>query len=87
MTPHGKHLIPLIAIGVLTLCLNACGKPEGPAEKAGKEIDKTMQSAGEKVDKAAQSAGQEVDKAAQSAGEKIEQLGEKIQEKAKDASK
>lgn len=76
MKPHGKHLIPLIAIGVLTLCLNACGKPEGPAEKAGKEIDKTMQSAGEKVDKAAQSAG-----------EKIEQLGEKIQEKAKDASK
>ena len=39
MKPHGKHLIPLIAIGVLTLCLNACGKPEGPAEKAGKEID------------------------------------------------
>ena len=76
MKPHGKHLIPLIAIGVLTLCLNACGKPEGPAEKAGKEIDKTMQSAGEKVDKAAQSAG-----------EKIEQLGEKIQEKTKDASK
>lgn len=76
MKPHGKHLIPLVAIGVLTLCLNACGKPEGPAEKAGKEIDKTMQSAGEKVDKAAQSAG-----------EKIEQLGEKIQEKAKDASK
>lgn len=76
MKPHRKSLIPLIAIGVLTLCLNACGKPEGPAEKAGKEIDKTMQSAGEKVDKAAQSAG-----------EKIEQLGEKIQEKAKDASK
>ena len=76
MKPHGKHLIPIVAIGVLTLCLNACGKPEGPAEKAGKEIDKTMQSAGEKVDKAAQSAG-----------EKIEQLGEKIQEKAKDASK
>ena len=87
MQPHRKSLISLITIGTLALCLNACGKPEGPAEKAGKEVDKAMQNAGEKVDKAMQSTGQEVDKAVQSAGQKIEQVGEKVQETAKDATK
>lgn len=52
MKAHGKHLIPVIAIGALALFLSACGKPEGPAEKAGKEVDKAVQSAGQKIEQA-----------------------------------
>jgi len=48
MKPHGNHLLSVFAIGALALFLSACGKPEGPAEKAGKEVDKAVQSAGEK---------------------------------------
>ena len=56
----------------LLMALSGCQKQEGPAEKAGKEIDKSVEQAGEKIDKAGQKLGEEVEKA-----------GEKIQDAAK----
>ena len=42
----------ILAIGILTVGLAACEKKEGPAERAGKEIDKTLEKAGQQIEKA-----------------------------------
>ena len=42
-----------LAIAMLVVGLSACQK-EGPMERAGKEIDKSVQSAGQQLDKAGQ---------------------------------
>jgi hypothetical protein len=42
----------LLGVGILGLTLAACHK-EGPAEKAGKEIDKATKDVGESMEKAA----------------------------------
>ena len=54
-----------VVFTALVLALSGCQKQEGPAEKAGKEIDKAAETAGEKVDKAGQKLGQEIEKAGQ----------------------
>jgi len=43
-----------LVLTVLILGLSACEKKEGPAERAGKEIDKSIESAGQQVEKAGQ---------------------------------
>ena len=43
-----------LVLAVLVLGLSACQKKEGPAERAGKEIDKTVESAGQQLEKAGQ---------------------------------
>ena len=47
-----KNAVAVLAVGVLAMALSGCQKQEGPAEKAGKQIDKTMSSVGEQVQKA-----------------------------------
>lgn len=44
----------LVAVTLLGLTLSACQK-EGPAEKAGKEIDKTAKDVGQSMEKAVDS--------------------------------
>ena len=44
-----------LAISVLIMGLSACEKKEGPVERAGKEIDKTVEKAGQQLEKAGQS--------------------------------
>jgi hypothetical protein len=44
-----------VAMGILVVGLSACEKKEGPAERAGKEIDKTVDKAGQQLEKAGQS--------------------------------
>ena len=44
----------LVAVTLLGLTLSACQK-EGPAEKAGKEIDKAAKDVGQSMEKAADS--------------------------------
>ncbi|WP_295485177.1 hypothetical protein [Accumulibacter sp.] len=39
-------------MSALLIALPGCQKQEGPAEKAGKEIDKTVEKAGQQVEKA-----------------------------------
>lgn len=57
-----KTFASLFAIGLLTAGLAGCHK-EGPAEKAGKEIDNATATVGEKM----QEAGQDIQKAADDA--------------------
>jgi hypothetical protein len=41
-----------LAMSILMLGLSACEKKEGPLERAGKEIDKSIESAGKQIEKA-----------------------------------
>ena len=76
MTKIGRIMVAALVLGALVAGLSGCKKKEGPAERAGKEIDKA-------VDKT----GQQINKAVEKTGEKIEQAGEKIQDAAKDVKK
>jgi predicted small secreted protein len=51
MIKYKRNAAAVLAIGMLALTLSACQK-EGPAEKAGKEVDNTMSKAGEQIEKA-----------------------------------
>ena len=55
MTKIRTIVITALAIGILTAGLSACEKKEGPVERAGKEIDKTVEKAGQQLEKAGQS--------------------------------
>ncbi len=52
-----------LAISALVVGVSACEKKEGPAERAGKQVDKAVEKVGEKVEKA----GQQIQDAAQDA--------------------
>ena len=43
-----------LAMSILMLGLSACEKKEGPAERAGKQVDKAVESAGQQIEKAGQ---------------------------------
>jgi hypothetical protein len=47
-------VVACLAIGILVTGLAGCEKKEGPAERAGKEIDKSVESAGKQLEKAGQ---------------------------------
>lgn len=61
----------VICSGILLLSVNAC-KKEGPAERAGRNIDESLEKAGRQINK---SAGQ--------ASEKIEESGKKLKDTTK----
>jgi hypothetical protein len=44
-----------LTVSILVVGLSAYEKKEGPAERAGKEIDKTVEKAGQQLEKAGQS--------------------------------
>jgi len=54
-----KKILAIVSAGlaasILVVGLSACEKKEGPAERAGKEIDKTVDKAGQQLEKAGQS--------------------------------
>ncbi|NDP42250.1 MAG: hypothetical protein GZ089_05950 [Aromatoleum sp.] len=52
-----------LVMSILVVGLSACEKKEGPVERAGKEIDKTIESAGQQLEKA----GQKIEDAAKGA--------------------
>lgn len=83
MSDFSKHTALRISVSVLltaVVILSGCNKTDatgaGPAEAAGKQIDK-----------AAVEAGKELKQAAEKTGAAIERAGEKMQEKAKEAQK
>jgi hypothetical protein len=52
-----------LAMSVLIVGLCACEKKEGPAERAGKQIDKAVENTGQQIEKA----GQQIQDAAKDA--------------------
>lgn len=63
MTKIRDVLCAAAAMCILLVGLSACEKKEGPAERAGKEIDKTVESAGKQIEKA----GEKIQEAAKDA--------------------
>ncbi len=49
---HGNDFIAALAMSALVLALSGCQKQEGPAEQAGKEVDKAVEKAGQQIEKA-----------------------------------
>jgi hypothetical protein len=47
-----KTIRIVIVMSALIAALSACQKQEGPAEHAGKEVDKTVDKAGQQIEKA-----------------------------------
>jgi hypothetical protein len=76
MTKISRSVITALVVGILVAGLSGCQKKEGPAERAGKEIDK-----------AAEKTGQQLDNTVKKAGETMEQAGDKIKDAAKDVKK
>ena len=52
MMKLNKSTASALAVSALMLGLFGCQKHEGPAESAGKEIDKAAQKTGDKIEKA-----------------------------------
>ena len=48
----GKTLGVALVLGALLTTLPACQKQEGPAERAGKEVDKAADKVGQQIEKA-----------------------------------
>ena len=67
MTKLGKSLITALVMGALIAGLFSCQKDEGgPAERAGKQIDKAVEKAGQQIEKA----GEKIEDAAKDAVKK-----------------
>ena len=52
MKSIGKSVVAAMAMGALIGGLVACEKKEGPAERAGKDIDKAIDKVGQQVERA-----------------------------------
>lgn len=58
-----KAVVAVLAVGMMAVALVGCQKQEGPAERAGKEVDQTVNKAGEQIEKA----GEKIQNAAEDA--------------------
>ena len=63
MTKFSNSIAAGLAASVFILGLSACEKKEGPAERAGKQVDKAVESVGQHIAKA----GQDIQDAAKDA--------------------
>lgn len=52
MMKLGKAANTALAISILFAVLSGCQKKEGPAEQAGKEVDKAAEKVGQQIEKA-----------------------------------
>jgi len=52
MMKAGNNVAVVLAVGVLVAALSGCQKQEGPAERAGKAMDKAVENAGQQIEKA-----------------------------------
>jgi len=63
MMKFNKNVATTLAIGILVAMLSGCQKQEGPAERAGKEVDKAVEKTGQQIEKA----GEKIEDAAKDA--------------------
>jgi hypothetical protein len=47
-----KNVTFMLTVGVLVAALSGCQKQEGPAERAGRAVDKAVENAGQQIEKA-----------------------------------
>lgn len=52
MIKFGRIAGTALATGLLLAALGGCQKQEGPAERAGKEVDKATEAVGQQIEKA-----------------------------------
>ncbi|MBS1157280.1 MAG: hypothetical protein H6R07_3204 [Proteobacteria bacterium] len=52
MMKSGKFLGTAMIASALLVVLSACPKPEGPMERAGKDVDQAVEKVGEQIEKA-----------------------------------
>ena len=52
MTKIGSIIGAVLAAGILVGALAACEKKEGPGERAGKQLDKAVETTGKKIEEA-----------------------------------
>lgn len=52
MMKFGKTASAVLGMSALLVALSGCQKQEGPAERAGKEVDRTVEKAGQQIEKA-----------------------------------
>ena len=52
MTSIGKSVIAALAMSAVIVGLSGCENREGPAERAGKAVDKVVDKAGQQVERA-----------------------------------
>lgn len=57
------HLSLLIGAGALTLALGACQRTEGPAERAGKQVDQSAERVSKQTDKTVDKVKNKIDDA------------------------
>ena len=55
-----------LVVGALLAAISGCQKQEGPAERAGKQLDQAVEQAGKDVDKAVEKTGEQMEKAGES---------------------
>lgn len=55
MMKHVKVFAAALFATAMVVALPGCEKPEGPAERAGKSVDKAIDRAGEKIEEAGES--------------------------------
>lgn len=73
-----SRLVLATAASVLALGLAACGQEQGPAEKTGQNIDRTVEDAVKKMEQAATGAGQRAEEAGAAITEKVAGAGKAI---------
>ena len=76
MMKINRSIVAALVLGTLFVALAGCQKKEGPAERAGKEMDK-----------AAEKTGKELEKAADKVGDTLKEAGGKVKDAAKDVKK
>ena len=52
MMTFAKTVVVALLIGVVFMTLPGCQKQEGPVERAGKEVDQTVEKVGQQIQKA-----------------------------------
>lgn len=75
MMSFGKSVTVAVVVSALSIGLSGCQK-EGPAERAGKQVDKAVEKA-----------GKEIEKVGEKTGQLLEKTGEKIRDTAKSTTK
>ena len=55
MLKFGKTVSAALVVGALLAALSGCQKQEGPAERAGKQVDQAVEKAGQQIEKAGES--------------------------------